>query len=240
MFLSSRLLLRLPNKGKGNQTGTYTSRNDFQPIGHRLCPIKDYQRNRGERKRNKTVFYCITMVCLCGSSFGLKVLSGVFCAAFHRILMGHLGFPRSFPWAVWFRAFLMVDTVLCVRYFPWPPSTPIFSPCLVFRISILGPVPLHSVLHLFGAHAKWGDGMLGWNLGASALSKQWDGQAARKGGGAGTQSKERGQEERKGRGGEEILGSKINHYGVCRGLHGFFRVSTVFAMGRVAACFLLF
>ena len=44
----------------------------------------------------------------------------------------------------------MVDTVLCVRYFPWPPSTPIFSPCLVFRISILGPVPLHSVLHLFG------------------------------------------------------------------------------------------
>ena len=113
----------LPNKGKGNQTGTYTSRNDFQPIGHRLCPIKDYQRNREERKRNKTVFYCITMVCLCGSSFGPKVLSGVFCAAFHRILMGHLGFPWSFPWAVWFRTFnfLMVDTVPCARYFLWPP-----------------------------------------------------------------------------------------------------------------------
>ena len=119
-----------------------------------------------------------------------------------------------FPWAVWFRTFnfLMVDTVLCVPYFLWPP----------FHSDLLA---LPRVPHFhsrprapsFRPSSLWGPRKVGWRnawlkLGASGLSKQREGQAARKGGGggAGTQSKERGQEERKGKGaGEEILGSKI-------------------------------
>ena len=52
-----------------------------------------------------------------------------------------------------------------------PPPIPIFLHCLV-RISILRPVPSHSVLHLSEAHEKKSDTMLGWKL-VEGIPKLW-------------------------------------------------------------------
>ena len=90
---------------------------------------KETVRNaKGSRNGFIVSLWCVCVVVPLGLRFFQVFFVQLFtvslwATAFHRILMGYLGFPWSFPWAVWFRTFnfLMVDTVLCVRYFPWPP-----------------------------------------------------------------------------------------------------------------------